>query len=123
MATLTMRTSSALEYLAFHQCGLSVYNLRWLQAHWPALMTLVYYQSIDTQHMALLAKASLPKLRKLQLCFIANLDAAAIAHFAQGKCSLEQLEISHMQVTVAMATELAKLQLPNLTTLVLTGLV
>ena len=76
---------------------------------------------LNADSMALLAKGNWPLLRDFSFSGNPSLEAAALAHLSTANWPLETLWCSHMPFTTGMAAELAKLQLPNLTTIFLDG--
>ena len=119
LANLTKVDWSLLREMSLTNCKLNSQGVSFLiQAQCPALRQLDLSQNcLDFEAMALLARGDWPFLTSLELSFNPSLDSKAIAHLSAARWPLERLMMSHLPFTDSMASALAKLQLPHLTSL------
>ena len=107
----------SLRYLGLSRCRLGARGMLPLsEGKWSSLQVLdLSCNWLDAEGIALLAKGNWPLLEDIQLNANPALDAVAIAHLSAANWPLQNIDLSYMPFTSAMAAELAKLQLPSLT--------
>lgn len=107
----------SLLHLEIFQCELTTQDCLLLsQGNWQKLSQLgLLHNTLHAECMALPAKGKWPLLQIISLFHTANLDAVAIALLNWPM--LHSLDLCNVLLNAAMVAELAKLHLPNLTSI------